>query len=338
MNSAYEFSFYIQEMKKAQDEISQVHGVNDIFTSSKVFEILIASSLGHDLVPGQSGTADATDSETKKRQFEYKHFKESSSNHSWTFNDFSDAVIEKIERKIDSVFYCHIEDRNFPPILDWYYILTGSETAEYLRRKTPLIRNSRKMINISEKQILDFFHSSSHVKAFQLQNASNKKFHGKYASQLEKVFQSVRNLEENLGLKNLLTSSKLWELVVAEKLGHTVNSEQGGRIGAHDAHDERGRWYEYKVDQSIGWSFQDISDAVLRKYVDLEAFILAVVDKPNFEVKEIYRADTKPLIRIIQEKRDKKAQEYRLRGKEVRRQQVTVGKRELDLVKAKRIL
>jgi hypothetical protein len=333
-----DFSRHISKMKNAQDEIYAVHGVNDIFTSSKIFEILIASSLGHDLVPGQAGTADATDPETHSKQFEYKHYKELSSNHSWTFNDFSDSVIAKIDSKIDSVFFCHVDDSKFPPFLDWYYELTGPETAEYLAAKTPFIMNTRKMINISQKQILEFFAASPHIRRRDIKKDPKQMFNGKYCQELESIFNSVHELESALDLKNLLTSSKLWELVVAEKLGHHVNSEQGGRAGAHDAHDDRGRWYEYKVDNSVGWSFQDISDAVLSKYSQLEAFILAVVDKPNFEVQEIYRVETKALISVIREKRDSKAADYKKRGKEVRRSQVTFGKRELELSNAKRIL
>ena len=338
MGKNEEFTRHIQKMKRVQDEIFSTHGVNDIFTSSKVFEILIASALGHDLVPGQSGTADATDPETHTHQFEYKHFKELSSNHSWTFNDFSDSVIEKIGSRIDSVFFCHIDDRTFPPALDWYFELSGEETARYLRAKTPAITNRRKMINVSQNQICEFFRDSPQIKKINVSRDKNQMFKGKYFRELESIFTSVRELEESLYLKNLLTSSKLWELVVAERLGHSVNSEQGGRAGAHDAHDDRGRWYEYKVDQSVGWSFQDISDAVLQKYIDLEAFILAVVDKPNFVVKEIYRAETSSLIKVLRDKRDAKARQYKVIGKEVRREQVTVGRRELELAKAKRIL
>ena len=321
-----------------QDEIYRKHKVNDIFTSSKIFEILIASTLGHDLVPGQAGTADATDTESHVRQFEYKHYKELSSNHSWTFNDFSDAIMEKLNSKIDSVFFCHIDDRSFPPALDWYYHLSGAQTAKYLRAKTPAIKNRRKMINISQHQISEFFAKSPSVKKVKVTRDSKQMFNGKYCSELESIFMSIKDLEDGLKLKNLLTSSKLWELVVAEKLGHSVNSEQGGRAGAHDAYDEQGRWYEYKVDKSIGWSFQDISDSVLRKYANIEAFILAVVDKSNLEVQEIYRVETQRLIAIIRAKRDAKAKDYEAKGKEVRREQVTFGRTELELAKAKKIL
>lgn len=333
-----DFSWHISKMKEAQDEIYREHGVNDIFTSSKIFEILIASSLGHDLVPGQAGTADATDPETHKKQFEYKHYKELSSNHSWTFNDFSDSVIEKIRTRIDSVFFCHVNDRAYPPHLDWFYELSGSQTADYLAEKTPHIKNSRKMINISQKQINEYFAKHPSVKRINVKRDPKQTFNGKYCKELENVFNSINELEQSLDLKNLLTSSKLWELVVAEKLGHQVNSEQGGRAGAHDARDAHGNWYEYKVDNSIGWSFQDISDAVLDKYSELEAFILAVVDKPNFEVQEIYRVQTQSLISVIREKRNQKAKDYKARGKEVRRSQVTFGKRELELSKAERLL
>ena len=120
--------------------------------------------------------------------------------------------------------------------------------------------------------------------------------------------------------------------------GRRPSAGQGAIAGAHDARDSRGNWYEYKVDNSIGWSFQDISDAVLNKYSELEAFILAVVDKPNFEVKEIYRVETQSLISVIREKRNQKAKDYKAQGKEVRRSQVTFGKRELELSKAQRLL
>jgi len=338
MGKKSNFAMHIQNMTNAQKQIYRSYGVNDIFTSSKVYEILIASALDHDLVPGQSGTADATDVATHTKQFEYKHYKELSSNHSWTYNDFSDSVMDKIYAKIDSVFYCHIDDRGFPPVLDWYFELSGQETANYLRAKTPAIKNRRKMINISQNQISEFFKDSSHIKKIHIPRTTSQMFNGKYSSELESIFMSVKGLEDSLNLKNLLTSSKLWELVVAEKLGHTVNSEQGGRAGAHDARDGQGRWYEYKINQSLGWSFQDISDSVLSKYVNLAAFILAVVDKPNFTVKEIYRVEAKPLISVLKAKRDAKAREWKNKGKEVRREQVTVGRGELDLAKAERIL
>ena len=338
MENKIEFAALIAQMKKAQDQIFQLHGINDIFTSSKIFEILIASGLDHEVIPGQAGTADATDPENRSMQFEYKHFKELSSNHSWTFNDYSDSVIAKIDSKINSVFFCHIDDRTFPPVLDWYYELSGSEVAEYLRVKTPSIKNKRKMINVSEKQLNEFFGEKGTLQRVDIKIDRDNPFPGKYAKELEAIFTSIKALEDSLGLKNLLTSSKLWELIVAVEIDHFVNSEQGGRSGAHDAFDSNGSWFEYKVEQTVGWSFQDISDAVLDKYLELEAFILAVVDKPNFKVTEIYRVETIPLINAIRHKRDQKAIDYEARGKEVRRDQVTVGKRELDLLKAQRIL
>jgi hypothetical protein len=333
-----DMSVYVARLKQAQDEIYRIHGVNDIFTSSKVYEILIASSLDHDLIPGQAGTSDATDKETHLKQFEYKHFKELSSNHSWTFNDFSINIFSKLEEKIDSIFFCHVDDRLFPPYLDWFYEMSGQETASYLREKTPAIKNARKMINLSERQILQYMQGKRNLKKIEISRTTTQLFKGRYCSELENVFNSIHELENILSMKNLLTSSKIWELVVADKLGHKVNSEQGGRAGAHDASDKTGKWYEYKVDKSIGWSFQDISDAVLSKYLNLEAFILAVVDKPNFEVKKIFRAETKPLIRILREKRDAKSRQYKAQNKEVRREQVTVGTRELRLVNATQLL
>ena len=38
----------------------------------------------------------------------------------------------------------------------------------------------------------------------------------------------------------------------------------------HDAEDDAGNLYEYKISKSYSWNFQDISDAVLKKYEDDE--------------------------------------------------------------------
>ena len=43
-------------------------------------------------------------------EYEYKHYKELSSNHSWTFNDFSDTTINKLNSELISVIFAHIDD------------------------------------------------------------------------------------------------------------------------------------------------------------------------------------------------------------------------------------
>ena len=69
--------------------------VDDIYSNSKIYEILIANQFDHRIIPGHSGSRDAKD--LNGNEIEYKHYKESSSNHTWTFNDFSDTTIEKLK-------------------------------------------------------------------------------------------------------------------------------------------------------------------------------------------------------------------------------------------------
>ena len=72
------------EFAKIQEHFREEYGSKDIVSGSKFYEIIIANELNHDIIPGQSGTKDAKD---EKGEYEYKHYKEQSSNHSWTFND-----------------------------------------------------------------------------------------------------------------------------------------------------------------------------------------------------------------------------------------------------------
>src|SRR3989344_8090830 len=110
------------ELKKIQDFFLKTYGVDDIYSNSKIFEIFIANELNHILIPGHSGSKDAKDKEGNK--FEYKHFKETSSNHSWTFNDYSDSTIKNL-KKVRGVIFAHINDTSFPPRLDWYIQVNG---------------------------------------------------------------------------------------------------------------------------------------------------------------------------------------------------------------------
>ena len=116
----------IKQLRQILSDFHKKFGVNDIITNSKIFEVLIADSLDHILIPGHSGSRDAKDE--SGNEFEYKHYKESSSNHSWTFNDFSDTTIAKLA-DTKSVIFAHIQDINLPfPEFDWYY--EESEVAE----------------------------------------------------------------------------------------------------------------------------------------------------------------------------------------------------------------
>jgi len=79
------------------------------------------------------------------------------------------------------------------------------------------------------------------------------------------------------------------------KLGHSINPEQY----KHDAVDQYGKTYEYKVYTRMSWSFQDISDRVLNGYLNDEAIILAIVDKQNFIVKKLYICNPDAIVKIL---------------------------------------
>tara|TARA_X000000950_G_scaffold285153_1_gene390241 strand:+ start:917 stop:1264 length:348 start_codon:yes stop_codon:yes gene_type:complete len=105
------FNDLILRMRKIQEIFFQEQGVNDIWSNSKVYEILIANSLNHELIPGHSGTRDAKN--LNNVEYEYKHYKELSSNHSWTFNDFTDNTINKLIKDEYSIIFAHINDKFF---------------------------------------------------------------------------------------------------------------------------------------------------------------------------------------------------------------------------------
>ena len=313
----------IQQMQRLQLSFFKVHGVDDIWSNSKVYEIIIANSLGHNLIPGHSGSRDANNEEGI--DFEYKHYKELSSNHSWTFNDYSDSTINKLFEENYNLIFAHINDRIFPPNFGWYYQLQGKEVSNYLSIKTKSIRNSRKMINLSSSQIENFF---------QIPKQIVKQKKQKYKLYIDEIFNITRSLEELTNVKNVLTSNKFWEIFVAQSLGHQVNSEQGGRKGAHDAYDKLGNSYEYKISKTFSWNFQDISENVLEKYKEDRQIILGVIDKKNFLVKKIYGADPETTIERLREKLKEKEVRFKKLKKEVRRKQVSLSKRDLQIINA----
>ena len=251
--SILSFNNLILRMKKIQEIFLNEQGVNDIWSNSKVYEILVANSLNHDLIPGHSGSRDAKDS--NNTEYEYKHYKELSSNHSWTFNDFSDNTISKLIKDEYSIIFAHINDKIFPPKFDWYFDIKGKDIGEYLFVATRKILNSRKMINVSPKQI---YENLGYQKKY-ITSGSNQK----YKIYLDEIFNITKELEHLTGVKNSLTSNKFWEIFIANHLGHQVNSEQGGRRGAHDAYNDKGESFEYKVSKNHSWNFQDISEDVL---------------------------------------------------------------------------
>ena len=287
--------------------------VDDVYGNSKIFEIITADKLGHDLIPGHSGSRDARDK--NGNEIEYKHFKETSSNHSWTFNDFSDTTINKLN-DIKAVLFTHINDTGGIYEFDWYYDVEGKIIANYLTEATSSINNTRKMINVSPNQIekkLGIF------KTYVI----NQNINGVYTQDLNRIFGVIQDLEKETGVDNILTSNKIWEVLTAIHLNHNVNSEQGGRAGAHDAYDEFGNQYEYKISKSNSWNFQDISENVLKKYESLENFILAIKDVHSTSIKKIYVVDIELLDRI-KEKLEEKAIRFAEKGKLVRRLQISI--------------
>ena len=261
-------------------------GIFDIFTNSKIYEMVIAEQMNHRIINGHAYTSDARDEEG--HLFEYKHFKLSSSNHTWTFNDFSEGTINNLG-KIDKVVFAIINDVHVIPEVQDIYIVPAVDVSKYLLQATPSIQNTRPMINISTKQIKENM-VYEHI----------QKNNTELSAQLQKVFYTINQMERECNITGLLTSNKLWELLVADKLGHHINPEQK----KHDAVDENGNTYEYKVSKLPGWIFQDISDNVLDSYLNDRQIVLAVVDKVQFRVRFVYLCEPQPLVKLLRKKRD----------------------------------
>ncbi len=310
----------INQLKQIQSDFYATFGVTDIITNSKIFEILIANSLDHILIPGHSGSRDAKD--TAGNEFEYKHYKEGSSNHTWTFNDFSNTTIAKLSNT-KAVIFAHIQDVNVPfPMFDWYYEIPGLVISRYLAKATQKIKNNRKMINVGSKQIEECM-------GFAKQTVSHSS--NRYSLWIKRIISVAGKIEVEVGTTGILTSNKFWEVLVALKLGHKVQSEQA----KHDATDDAGNMYEYKVAKGSSWSFQDISNEVLNKYLSDESIILASVDKNDFVVKKIYDANTSKVVSLLRKKLREKRRRYSLLGKEIRRKQISLNVKDLKEIRAK---
>ncbi len=312
----------IRQLKQIQSDFFRAFGVTDIITNSKIFEILIADALGHTLIPGHSGSRDAKDS--KGGEFEYKHYKESSSNHTWTFNDFSDTTIAKLTNTKAAIF-AHIQDVDVPaPQFDWYYEVPGKVISDYLTKATRRIRNTRKMINVSSKQVEENLGLTKQKAGLSA---------GRYFPWIKRIIDVASQIEVAVGTTGILTSNKFWEVLVALRLGHKVQSEQA----KHDAVDDAGNMYEYKVAKGSSWSFQDISSVVLRKYLSDKSIILASVDKDELAVKKIYSADAKKVVKLLRRKLREKRRRYLSLGKEIRRKQISLNPKDLRSIRAKLI-
>lgn len=322
-----EFERLIEQYKAIQQDFLREFGVNDIFSNSKIYEIIIANSLGHVMIPGHSGSKDARDD--TGNEFEYKHYKETSSNHTWTFNDFSDTTIENLNT-CSQVIFAHVDNTKFPPVFDWCYCVPGTVISGFLKEKTPSITNTRKMINVSRKNIEE-------VMGIKRKEVVRLKV-GLYDKWIDNIYSIAKELEKCTKVRQLLTSNKIWEVLVAVQLGHNVNSEQGGRAGAHDAFDRNGKQYEYKVSKNHSWNFQDISDKVLEKYLEDEAIILAVVDKTEIAVTNIYSADPQKVVARLKEKLNEKRLRFEEQDKLVRRLQVSLSRGDLKRVEAKKLI
>lgn len=331
-----ELKDHIDQLRELQKKFVKWFGVDDIFSNSKIYEIVIANELGHILIPGHSGSRDAKGPDGG--EFEYKHYKQTSTNHSWTFNDYSDTTIASL-KKIDKVIFALINDSSFPPVLEWYISVDGSKCSDYLRQRTDdlLARrprgrvNARRMINFSPLQL------ERDLNARKVQ-VNKINMDGPYAELLTEIYDVSHSLETLTGIKNILTSNKIWEVLVSVKLQHAVNAEQGGRKGAHDAIDKTGDTYEYKVSKTASWQFQDISPTVLEKYRSDKAIILAVVDKAILKVTNIHEVEPGKVISLLNKRLKDRAQRYEQRGQTVPRLQISLSRADLNRLDAKTIL
>ena len=273
----------IERLKQLSD-IFYASGIEDVYTNSKIYEVLISEQFDHKIINGHAKTLDAVDMDGNL--YEYKHFKMSSSNHTWTFNDFTDATIEKLY-DVKAVYFAIINDNSIIHEVKEVYIVQGAEVAKYLENRTKNILNHRKMINISRNQIVNNMRYNV-IKPNQV----------KVSNVLRDAFIVANEIELITGIRGILTSNKLWELLVSGELGHRINPEQR----KHDAYDQQGRTYEYKVTKKYAWKFQDISENVLESYMQDEKIVPAVVDKKEFVVENVYICDPKAIVTILKNK------------------------------------
>lgn len=309
------------ELKNIQEEFGKLTNEYNIYSNSKIYEIIIANLFGHNIVAGTHGA----DAQYSGKYYEYKHYKESSSNHTWTFNDYTDETIMKLES--NTVLFVHINDVAFSNpfnYIDWYYEVSGDVIAKYISKWSNNSDNKRKMINISASQ-LETECSATRIYV----NSDSSK--GCYSNFIYKIFLCITNLEKMTKTTNLLTSNKLWELFLSNILGHKINSKQGGIGGKHDAEDNKGQKFEYKISQVSSWIFEDVSDNVIENMRLLDGIYVAKIDKRYFAVNEVLLLDTKNTMDFIKEKRDKMIADKQKNNKAIRRLSVSVSLNEAKL-------
>lgn len=309
------------KLKNIQEEFGELTNEYDIYSSSKFYEIIIANMLEHHILPGAHG-ADAFDD--SKKRYEYKHYKESSTNHTWTFNDYTDKTLSELKSRI--VLFVHINDvgiTNPFKYIDWYYQVDGNVISNYISKWSQKSGNKRKMINISISQL----ENDCGSKRIFVNSYSAK---GEYSDYIVKIFKCIECLEKMTKTENLLTSNKLWELFLANKLDHKINSKQGGSGGKHDAQDSELRKYEYKISQKTSWTFEDMSDYVIENMRFLDGIYLSQIDKRKFEIKKILLLDTNKTMDLIKQKRDDIIAEKEKNNEKVRRLNVSVSFGEVD--------
>lgn len=300
----------IDELKKISD-IFAGYGIYDVFTNSKIYEVIISEQFGHELINGHANTPDAKNSFGEI--FEYKHFKLSSSNHTWTFNDFSENTIEKL-RDISYVVFAIIDDTVKIPYVYKAYYVAANEVSKYLMYATTRIENTRDMINISQRQI----EKNMNYNIVEIDEIMHSEL-------VVHVFEIIKKIEVITGISGLLTSNKFWELLVALELGHMINPEQKH----HDAIDKKGNTYEYKVSAGkYSWTFQDISDNVLNSYLCDNKIVLAIVDKRQFFVEKIYFCEPNAVVRVLKHKLKNKLE----KRKHITRLSVGLAKKDLMIL------
>lgn len=297
-------------MRIAKD-FGDVTGEYDIYTNSKVYEIVIANYLDYNTIKGHSKSFDA---EKDGNFAEIKHYKKSSKNHTWTFNDYSNETLAHLET--EDVFFCFIDDESedLANSFKWFYKVSGLDVADYIRTKSEHLTNTRSMINISPKQVETFLHGKKALCC--------PVYSGKYMKYLIDIYETVSELEQVSETYNLLTSNKLWELVLATELGHTVNCDQGGSTGLYDAFKDNLK-YEYKISaRSNAWTFEDLSENVLNRLRSMHRIVVSRIDKSNFTVLGYFYLDPEKTCKYLQSILTKKIEEKKQKGKKLKRNNV----------------
>lgn len=301
-----------ERLKKIANDYGNSTDEYDIYTNSKVYEIVIANYFNLNLIKGHSKSYDA---EKDGHFMELKHYKKSSKNHTWTFNDYTDKTLANLET--EDVYFCFINDENSDDLantIKWYYKVSGVDIANYIRAKSAQLKNNRSMINISPKQLETYFCAKKTLCV--------PVYSGKYMKYLIDINQTVSELEKVSGTYNLLTSNKLWELVLATELGHIINCKQGGTKGRFDASKDD-LMFEYKISaKGNSWTFEDSSENVLNRLRSMYRIVIARINKREFKVSYYYFLDPQKTCNYLQEELTKKIEEKKRKGEKLNRKNV----------------